>query len=614
MTFQLKKYVQVFGLLLSAGLFGCLGVLPVVAAPQDKPELTDEQKKLVNAVNDQAQSAQQSIELAEQARRSADSKVTLISDRSSFEEADEIALRKVEELAEAVRSVTTLSVVPGLDNTKTQLEKVKTDLTTARDGLPAEAEGLPEEIGVARKKANDGIGRLEKQIKAQADSKKKLQDALGAVPLKIKALAELFPQRLTEISAISEDAGPETLIPALPENIATLLEVEAQRRVLRDRWKELSSALAQAESENAENNAAVVTAIDALDTQVVNVVKNLEPWMITLAGHAKAQRDASGQILPKLIEDPVMNSPEAMTLVNNASDLHAELSRVIDAWTKLEAQLQGITISGFDLAKASQAAHALTDADRNLNTAIAVLQDALTGDASKFVADQVSLYYFTDVPRIMKMLNSATYTVGGVKGAQERAALERQKLMTTELDLTEAQSQVNTAQQRVITLQEELRQSKASFASATEVLRKASRSLKGVQDDHAKNDERFNKAKAEFDATPTDPEKRLAFDRASEEKDRSAARLLGYEQRNEDATRERDSAKERNDVLADEQAGLPTKIQQAKDQLENAQSAVVRQRRAAFVAAQSESEAFAMARDNTPFWFAPAIASACDPV
>lgn len=610
-----KKYLLLLSLL-AISLVAAQSILPTVAAAlQDKPALTDDQKKKVNAVNDQLQSAEQSIELAESLRRSADSKVTLIADRSSFDEANEMALRKLEELADAVRFVTTLSLVSSLDSTKTQVEKVKTDLTTARDALPAEAEGLPEEIGVARKKATDAIARLAKQSKAQDDAKTKLQGSLAGVPDKVKTLAELFPPRLAEIAAVPKDADAAALIPALPNNMPAVIEVQAQRHILRKRWKEVSAALAQAGSENAEKNAAVVTAITAIDTQVVDgVLKKLEPWMNKLATHGLAQSTATRNILPDLIKDPVMNGPAALTLVRDASGLHDDLLRVMDGWIKLSAQLQGVTISGFDFSKTSQAAKALTDADVNLNTTVTVVQDGLTGDASEFVADQVSLFYFTDVERIMKMLNNATYEIGGIKGAQERAALERQKLTGTELDLAAAQDQVNTAQQRVIALEEELRQSKASFASATGVLQKATRNLKGVKDDHAKNETRFNSAQADFDANPTDPEKRLKLEREREEKDRSAARLLASEQRNEDATRERDAAKERNDVLSDEQAGLPTKIQQARDQLEIAQSAVSRQRRAAFLAAQAESEAFAFARDNRPFWFAPAIAATRDPV
>ena len=612
---RLTKNNLVLTVLTLSVLSGVIAIPPVTSALQDKPALTDEQKKKVNAVNDQLRSADQAIALAEDVRRSAASKVTLINDRSSFDEANETALRKLEELADAVRSVATLSLPSSLDSTKARVEKVKTDLTAARDDLPAEADGLPEEIGVARKKANSQIERLTKQSTAHDDAKTKLQNSLAAVPDKVKVLAELFPERLSEIAAVAQDADAVALIPVLPNNMTAVVEVEAQRRVLRNRWKELAAALAQADSENAEKNALVVDAITELDTKIVDdVLKKLKPWITTLATHTKAESAKTVAVLPRLIDDPVMNSPEALNLVSSASALHDDVLRVIDGWTKLQAQLQGVTITGLDTLGTSQAAKVLTEADKALNTNTTVVQDGLTGDASEFIADQVSLYYFTDVERIMKMLNNATYEIGGIKGARERAALERQRLTATELDLAAAVDQVNTAQRRVVTLEEELRQSKASFASATDILRSATRSLKGVQSDHTKNEERFNTAKTEFDANPTDPQKRLNFDRASEEKDRSAARLETFERRNEDATRERDAAKERNDVLADEQAGLPTKIQQARDQLQNAQSDVTRQRRAAFLAAQAESEAFAFARDNRPFWFSPAIASTRDPV
>lgn len=614
MSLQPKNYLLLTLLIFAAFVFAS-AVPQVATALQDKPALTDDQKKKVNAVNDQVRSAEQSIELAEVARRSADSKVTLINDRSTFEEANETALRKLEELADATRSIATLSLFSSLDTTKAQVEKTKTDLTAARDALPAEADGLPEEIGVARKKANTALERLTKQSKAQDDVKTKLQGSLAAVPDKVKVLAELYPQRISAITAVAQDAAASALIPTLSDSLPAVIEVEAQRRILRNRWKEVAAALALAGSENADKNAAVVTAITAIDTAVVNdVLKKLDPWMNKLATEAINQSTNTRNILPKLIEDPVMNSPAALTLVGTASALHDDLVPVTDGWTKLNAQIEGVSITGFDRVKTSQAAKALTEADKNLNITITVVQDGLTGDASQFVADQVSLYYFTDVDRIMKMLNNATYEIGGIKGAQERAALERQKLLSIELDLAAALDAVNTAQGRVQKLEEELRESKARFASATTVLQRATRSLKGVQADNTKNEERFNKAKADADADPTNPEKQLALTRATEEKERSAQRLQTFEERNEDATKERDAAKERNDVLANEQAGLPARIQQARDQLENAQSAVVRQRRAAFLSAQAESEAFALARDNRPFLFAPAIASTRDPV
>ena len=122
-----SKNLLLLTLLSLSALLGASAIPPVSIALQDKPALTDDQKKKVNAVNDQLRSGDQSIELAEGVRRSADSKFTLINDRSSFDEADETALRKLEELADAIRSVTTLSLVSSLDSTKTQVEKVKTE-------------------------------------------------------------------------------------------------------------------------------------------------------------------------------------------------------------------------------------------------------------------------------------------------------------------------------------------------------------------------------------------------------------------------------------------------------------------------------------------------------
>lgn len=606
---------RILPILILTTLSAIASIPPIAIAIQDKPVLTDEQKKKVNAVNDQVRAGEQLIELAETIRRSADSKVSLINDRSSFPEADETSLRKLEELADAIRSVANLSLLDSLNTGKTQLEKAKTDLTAARDALPAEATGLPEEVGVARKRANDQLTRLTTQSEAQTAARTKVQNALNGVPNKVRTLAELFPARISDIAEVAQDADATVLTSTLPPNFKSFIEVELQRRTLRARWKEVALALSQAGSENTEQNNNVLTAITAIDTRVVDgVLKKLDPWLNKLATKTLTQSTETRDVLPKVIQDPATNGGEAVRLVGLASGLHDDLGLVLDGWTTLNVQIQGVTIAGFDRIKAAQAAKALTDADLNLTSTIAIVQDGLTGDASEFVADKVSLYYFTEVDRIMKMLNSATFEMGGVKDAQQRAAQERQKLTSTELDLAAAMDQVNTAQRRVVELQEELRQSKAGLASAMTVLQRASRSLKGVQDDHAKNETRYNNAKTAADANPTDPEKQLALARATEERDKSAERLKGYEQRNEDATRERDAAKERNDLLTNEQSGLPARIQQAKDQLENAQSAVARQRRAAFLAAQTESEAFALARDNRPFLVAPAIAGTRDPV
>jgi hypothetical protein len=86
------------------------------------------------------------------------------------------------------------------------------------------------------------------------------------------------------------------------------------------------------------------------------------------------------------------------------------------------------------------------------------------------------------------------------------------------------------------------------------------------------------------------------------------------DRRNRDAEEDKNRATERSDALKDEQNGLPSKIAEAESKLSDAQAAVNRQRRSALLAAQAESEAFAKARDNRPFWVAPVNGSSTDPI
>ena len=615
-----KKKATLFALFCAVT---CATLLPRVApavAFQDRPVLTDEQKKLVANARDSVRRADRAVVAAEETRRSANGKVTLITSLSAIDKPDDIALRRLEELAGAIASVSRLALLTALDDRTAELAEAKTDLTTTRDALPAQAADEADEISAARTECNVVLGRIDKQSAAEQTTKKKLIAALVAVPPRVKALTDLLPPQLDSLADLDQ-AEASALRSSLAEGIPNLARVWRFKGVLRERWVEIKMPLQQAVASDATAVTAVNSgitnteqALQAIDEQAAELLPNLQPAFDKLRVFASGEAHTIASQTQDVVRDPGANSPAALVSIKSGSDLHADLNRIDAAWIALTVELRGATVPNFNLSKTAKSAQDLADADTSLNVTISVLQDALTGDASKFEADQVSLYYFTDVPRIMQMLNSATYQVGGIKGAREQAANERRKLTEAELDLADAQAEVNKDQRRVVELQEELRQAKAGFTSSENVLLKASRNLKGVQADDKKNQDRLTQAKADADGAPTDPEKQLALQRASDDADRSAARLKASELRNEDALRERDAAKERNDVLTNEQTGLPTKIQQARDTLEAAQFAVSRQRRAAFLAAQIESDAFVMARDNTPFWFGPAVGSSLDPV
>jgi type II secretory pathway component GspD/PulD (secretin) len=90
------------------------------------------------------------------------------------------------------------------------------------------------------------------------------------------------------------------------------------------------------------------------------------------------------------------------------------------------------------------------------------------------------------------------------------------------------------------------------------------------------------------------------------EKDDSAAEKT----RTED---ERKAAQRRVDTLNDAQTGLAAQLRNAEEQLEIAQAAFEQASNKTIRAAQAESAAFANARDNAPFWFAPGVATSTDP-
>jgi hypothetical protein len=237
----------------------------------------------------------------------------------------------------------------------------------------------------------------------------------------------------------------------------------------------------------------------------------------------------------------------------------------------------------------------------------------VAGDFSDFEGTQVSLFYFTDVPRLMQILNPSTYEVGGLKGASEQAANERRKLSEAELALVDAQGDVNTAQTRVVALRERLRQTQAASDAAKKIFRSSTLGVQEADRDFNRTTEQFNKAKTAADAAPDDPAKRAAYERLAQARDQDEARLREARERNEEIDEERKAVEAERAKLQADQRGLPNDIQQAEIRLEAAQAAVNRLRKSAILSAQAESEAFVRSRDNRPYWYSPAIGSSTDP-
>lgn len=619
-------------------IFLLLNLSPLIASAQEAtpaatpPPLSDEVKKKITDVQNAVKNGDAAIKRAEDRRQVADAQVNTLKKLTSSKKADEAALRDLEDLVDVVGSVERAKFYvknnPDNDHIALKdLDAAEKTLTDAKNALPSGGTQPPEVVAAASD-ADAAGQRLTKEKSAVTKTREDLRNSVTGVFTFATALPDLLKPRVATLVSLDKATTAAGLRTVLPQQLPTYRTVEQLSREFKEIWEELSVKLkpigmgSDAKFQEIDNKQAAVRAdLKAIrDKLVLNVRDNPstidvienDAWLVRLA---KAGLDASDQVAAlrnNVRGDPVRYSSEGVQKLRDTSPWLDDLRTAQLEWVATEVQLAASTDLDFQTLFADDAASRLEVSVRLIKAALSDLQDALAGDASNFEADQVSLFYFTDVPRLMQMLNSETHEVGGIRTASEEAAGRRRELTNTELDLADAQSAVNSAQQRVVVLREELRQANAASDAASKLFKRTTLSLRGAQRDKDSNDKRFTDGQC--DPPPTDPEKRAKCESLAVERDRASARFTEAEQRNKDSEEDKKRTTERSDGLRDEQNGLPSKIAEAESKLSDAQAAVNRQRRSALLAAQAESEAFVKSRDNRPFWIAPVNASSTDPV
>ena len=590
--------------------------------PTPTPGLTAQQKKDIAAAQGAVKGANAAITRTEELRRTATAHIDSINSLVASKKFDESALRDLEDLIDVVGDVAQEKFFKSTSDDASHpalkiLKAAETELANARKPLSADS---PDEIVQAR----DEVDAAQERLNKEKDSVKEKQSDLLAAITKVYQFAAGFPTALSKrvdvLNSLPANKPANDLRTILPKQFPSLRETEQLSRELQPLWQSLQAKLADIQPAPAKPTTDSITqGINDLRASLKTIIGKATGngtatnigWLGALA---KGGESISTDVTAKrndVRSNPVDNSAIAMQTLRDDSPWVDQIRRAQLEWAALQTQLADTDDLDYNADLGNDAGQKLEQSIRAVKGALADLQDALTGNFSNFQADQVSLFYFSDVPRLMQILNPATYEIGGISTAAEEAAKQRKELTTAELDLGDAQIAVSNAQTRLVALREELREANASADSTNQIFKRTTLALKGAQRDKDANDKRFNDAQC--DPAPTDPEKRVRCAQLAEDRDRANTRLEESDRRNKEAEEDRNTANERRDALRDEQNGLPSKIAEAESKLETAQAAVDRQRRTAILAAQSESEAFAKARDNRPFWFAPANASSTDP-
>jgi hypothetical protein len=499
----------------------------------------------------------------------------------------------------------------------TALTKDDADRDTKCSTLPQDS--TQQDVVDAQKACSQAKSDAAAQSKALSDQLASLKTALQTVYSYVANQIGNYLPKLDSAAAMTKTADASELLQKLAPALVAMRGVLANYSEYQSTWNSLQPTLKglgidpPGPDSTGKTPLAPGDQLTAVKTKVNTVLPNVVTWLGTLKAFLdKAAGTLDSQLTP-VGTDPAKNNATALQAISdNASDL-ASAESIVSAWPPLVGFLTDGDPADFHLKDAKKGFNDVRRAVESLRTSSARLQDAIAGDASNFETAQVSLYYFFNVQQLMEALNGNVRSVGGVAEAQQAAAEQRKSLTAAELDLADAQATVNKFQKQVLDLQEQQRQLRAKLKGQDSALSKLSSRLQNAQDAKKGADDDVAAAQSDLNASPNDAGKSAALESAKRKQSTDASKLSQSQSDYDSAKADRDNTQAQLDGTQNQSDSLPAKITAAQQALSESQTAVSQQRRRMIQSAQAESDAFAFARDNTPFLFAPADAANPDP-
>ncbi|HET6936660.1 MAG TPA: hypothetical protein VFI72_17585 [Candidatus Angelobacter sp.] len=342
--------------------------------------------------------------------------------------------------------------------------------------------------------------------------------------------------------------------------------------------------------------------------KINSVIPKLSGWFESLTASLTASAGSLDGMLTGVGTDPAKNNASALQAVSDRTTDVSNAQGIVNAWYSMVGFLQDGEPSTFNLKVTRSNVDTLQKAVNAVRASISRLSDATAGNASDFETAQVSLYYFFNVQQLMEALNGNVRSVGGVEEARQAASEQRKALTQAELDLADAQATVNRYQKQVLDLQEQQRQLRNKLKGQNSSLSKLSNRLQSALDAKKTTDDDLAAAQQSSDA-----DKSGEVNRATAQQTAAAGRVSQAQSDYDAAKADRDNTQAQLDGSQNQSDSLPAKLTAAQQALGESQAAVSAQRRRMIMAAQAESDAFAFARDNAPFLYAPADAASTDP-
>jgi hypothetical protein len=396
----------------------------------------------------------------------------------------------------------------------------------------------------------------------------------------------------------------------------------------------------------------IQTAQDALDKLSANLRSGLgkqDLWYSRIIADAQDESRGAKQLLDQFIANPRQGAEAAHAQAKIGVLLVADVNAIVSAAKDLLAAGAPITKADFpaNCVPSGFSVQILQDRLDTIQTAIARLNLLNTElivshpfDITTWESDQISLYYFDDVSRLIRVLNPDAKSIGDTS-AQTAANAARASLNTASQALANARANTQDLRAVLAKRTEDLRQTRNASGQKTvqddakiaAAQRRADQTA-AVLRNATLNQSRLQAAATAAAAEETNAKAAYTTDSANPKSDpddvaREKVRWITAEQKTVEANRramdaaaETAKASSENDAAqaalatasgnaskaAIDLAAQLTSIQAKLDQaIQDEQQAEAKQRDTmtnAFLTAQADNAAFAFARDNAPFFSA----------
>ncbi len=541
-----------------------------------------QQPEVLAQADDAVRNADNALAFARAKKLEAERRLDELTKSSTFTDPDNSSLQSIERLTRIVNSMfdpltkqtlqKKLDDANGpLDDAKAKLEKVDGDLGRATSNEQIENAKLEVKGRLA------AITEIKPQLRASVQN---LNDALKAVYTQVITVAGAAEKQLKPLKQFPADkaAAVLTLFRNNLSNVPPMMQFQMD---LQTSWDNLSEELVNVDTAHTANAALVNTALTNLKSSVKEVVKNINSALNTLAAHAAGEENTLFDVSEDFRKAPIGQERIALKNIQNAQMLASDLENFSRITASISKQAETASLEGFDKTAAESALGTMTSSAISLRRQVAAFQELISGDRSLWITEKIRLYYFTDIPRLIQTLNPEARLTGGDADGRRAAQARLDNLRAAEDAQSEANANVASLKRQVLRIRQQLQAAQADL------------NLANIRASQAARKDTELKRRPEKEVTQG-------------EQDDSAAEKT----RTED---DRKAAQKRVDTLNDAQTGLAAQLRNAEEQLEIAQAAFEQASSKTIRAAQAESAAFANARDNAPFWFAPGVATSTDP-